>query len=222
MLWFAPMKPDILVDQVFAGLDRWVYARGKDGYVDPASTPAGNAGLEHGIQQVRSEIREFALRVLESGLRGTVLEIGLGNFGGTHILWREVFARVITLDISAALLERFRAREALDARSVLVCGDSRDAATVRKVADLAGAVDLLFIDGDHSYEAVRDDWRNYHSLVRPGGLVAFHDASGKRQPPTNGASLFLAELAQGKVDGRRHDVHFILHSLMQGIGYMKT
>jgi predicted O-methyltransferase YrrM len=36
-------------------------------------------------------------------------------------------------------------------------------------------VDFLFIDGDHRYEGVLADWRDYAPLVRPGGLVAFHD-----------------------------------------------
>ena len=208
-----------MTDHIFAKLDRWVYARGKDGYVLPTSTPQTNAGLQHGIQQVRSEIRQFAQLLLEGQLRGTVLEIGLGNYGGTHVLWREIFERVITVDISAPLLDNFNAREKVDHRSVLLCGDSRDQMMIRKVAGLAASVDLLFIDGDHSYEAVRADWENYHSLVRPGGIVAFHDASANRQPPTNGATLFLKELKAGIVDGRQHDVRFILHSAQQGIGY---
>jgi predicted O-methyltransferase YrrM len=37
-------------------------------------------------------------------------------------------------------------------------------------------IDLLFIDGDHSEEAVRRDWDLFSPYVRPGGHVAFHDA----------------------------------------------
>jgi predicted O-methyltransferase YrrM len=39
-----------------------------------------------------------------------------------------------------------------------------------------GAVDLVFIDGDHSEEGVRADWRDWHGFVEPGGAVVFHDA----------------------------------------------
>jgi predicted O-methyltransferase YrrM len=39
-----------------------------------------------------------------------------------------------------------------------------------------GAVDLVFIDGDHSPEGCREDWDVWHPHVRPGGAVAFHDA----------------------------------------------
>ena len=39
-----------------------------------------------------------------------------------------------------------------------------------------GAVDLVFIDGDHSEEGVRTDWEDWHGFVEPGGAMVFHDA----------------------------------------------
>lgn len=36
-------------------------------------------------------------------------------------------------------------------------------------------VDLLFIDGDRSYEGVKQNWEQYSALVRPRGMVVFHD-----------------------------------------------
>jgi predicted O-methyltransferase YrrM len=41
---------------------------------------------------------------------------------------------------------------------------------------IGGPVDLVFIDGDHSYEACREDWEMWGSHVAPGGFAAFHDA----------------------------------------------
>ena len=38
------------------------------------------------------------------------------------------------------------------------------------------AVDLVFIDGDHSEQGVRADWEGWHGFVEPGGAVLFHDA----------------------------------------------
>nr|WP_262908795.1 class I SAM-dependent methyltransferase [Hymenobacter translucens] len=50
--------------------------------------------------------------------------------------------------------------------------------------DLAGLgqqYDIVFIDGDHRYEAVRTDTRRvFEKLVHPGTVVVWHDAS--RQP----------------------------------------
>jgi predicted O-methyltransferase YrrM len=36
-------------------------------------------------------------------------------------------------------------------------------------------IDLLFIDADHKYEAVRADWLNWSPFVKSGGVIAFHD-----------------------------------------------
>jgi predicted O-methyltransferase YrrM len=36
-------------------------------------------------------------------------------------------------------------------------------------------IDLLFIDGDHSYEAVRTDIEDWVKFVKSGGIVIFHD-----------------------------------------------
>lgn len=36
-------------------------------------------------------------------------------------------------------------------------------------------VDFLFIDGDHTYAGVSKDYNQYSPLVRPGGIIAFHD-----------------------------------------------
>lgn len=36
-------------------------------------------------------------------------------------------------------------------------------------------IDLLFIDGDHSYEGALGDWESYSGMLRTGSIVAFHD-----------------------------------------------
>lgn len=36
-------------------------------------------------------------------------------------------------------------------------------------------IDVLFIDGDHSYEQTKKDFLNFRSFVKPGGFIIFHD-----------------------------------------------
>jgi predicted O-methyltransferase YrrM len=36
-------------------------------------------------------------------------------------------------------------------------------------------IDLLFIDGDHSYEGIKSDYEAWYPHVKDGGVVAFHD-----------------------------------------------
>jgi predicted O-methyltransferase YrrM len=37
-------------------------------------------------------------------------------------------------------------------------------------------VDFIFIDGDHSFDVVREDWETWRPLVALGGIVALHDS----------------------------------------------
>ena len=55
--------------------------------------------------------------------------------------------------------------------------DSHDRATLERVRTFFAdrPVDVLFIDGDHTYAGIRSDYEMYGPLVRDGGIVAFHD-----------------------------------------------
>jgi predicted O-methyltransferase YrrM len=61
-------------------------------------------------------------------------------------------------------------------------------------------IDLLFIDGDHSYEGVRRDWEGFARFVRPFGLVVFHDTLWDLRPDPRyaradmGVPCFVEEL----------------------------
>ena len=59
-----------------------------------------------------------------------------------------------------------------------VIADSTNPTTVGRVQralGFGGTVDLLFIDADHSYAAVKADYELYRPLVSRGGMIAFHD-----------------------------------------------
>jgi predicted O-methyltransferase YrrM len=63
-------------------------------------------------------------------------------------------------------------------------------------------IDLLFIDGDHSYAAVRSDYEMYHPLVAEDGMIAFHDIveipdEAKDWQRGNEVSIFWSELSPG-------------------------
>jgi hypothetical protein len=43
--------------------------------------------------------------------------------------------------------------------------------------------DILFIDGDHSYQGVLDDFNNFHTFVSKGGFIVFDDYQDAKYSP---------------------------------------
>lgn len=59
----------------------------------------------------------------------------------------------------------------------LVQANSHSPETVTIIKTILGSnkLDFLFIDGDHTYDGVKQDFEMYAELVKPGGAIAFHD-----------------------------------------------
>ena len=61
---------------------------------------------------------------------------------------------------------------------LVIDGYSQAPETIAAVRAKVPYLDFLFIDGGHDYATVRSDFENYEPLVKPGGLIAFHDIQG--------------------------------------------
>jgi len=66
-----------------------------------------------------------------------------------------------------------------------------------------GSIDLLHIDGFHTYDAVRNDFETWFPKVSPGGIVLFHDVAARMMD--FGAWKYWSELAE------RHDTFTFRH-----------
>lgn len=56
---------------------------------------------------------------------------------------------------------------------------------VREYDAVYGVIDFLFIDGDHTLEAVYQDYMDWTPLLRTGGILAIHDARMSRPGGAN-------------------------------------
>ncbi len=59
------------------------------------------------------------------------------------------------------------------------------------------AVDMVFIDGDHTYKTVVRDIKKAYELLRPGGLISGHDYGHPQWP---GVKQAVDELVGGPVE----------------------
>ncbi len=92
---------------------------------------------------------------------------------------RSLEAEILSIDLRFSFARNRAYHYLTHPRQRITCleADSHKQQTVDRVLDwLQGRqFDFLFIDGDHSYDGVRQDFAMYAPLVRPGGMIAFHD-----------------------------------------------
>lgn len=150
-----------------------------DEVVAAAFATAG-ASVQIAPLQVPSELTRLAELVSREEPR-RLLEIGTGNGGALFALaWAAAKgARLLSIDLTLYPAERrILYRTFVRNRDVEVWeADSHLEVTRDRVAAHFGGhpIDVLFIDGDHTYESVRRDYELYSPLVREGGIIAFHD-----------------------------------------------
>lgn len=157
------------------------------------------SAVRRGAFQKADELAPL-VSLLQAARPHTVVEIGtLG--GGTLWLW----CRLATAD---ALVVGIDLRQAADGVAAAVDpgaqqsvrflqGDSHLESTKMALQSALGdrPVDLLFIDGDHRYGGVSQDFHWYAPLVREGGLVVCHDIIRHTQMPEVGVHRLWKELA---------------------------
>jgi predicted O-methyltransferase YrrM len=83
-----------------------------------------------------------------------------------------------------------------------------------QAAQWQGPIDLLFLDGDHSYASVRQDFEDWAPKVRPGGYLVMHDVV---HPVHQGPARVVDELVQQDpqwVDARTVDSMFVARKAM--------
>ena len=78
----------------------------------------------------------------------------------------------------------------------MILGDSHHELTKEGICGTMPSIDFLFIDGDHSYNGVRDDFEFYSQLVSPGGVIAIHDILPNTKDYKIAVPLYWAELKE--------------------------
>ena len=124
------------------------------------------------------------------------MEIGVHNGGSmSYVVNDNLQKKCIGIDlwelgaVHRDNLQKERTKENIENNNksnseiILIQGDS----TSEEVIDLVDnsitePIDLLFIDGDHSYEGVKQDFTNYTKYVKSGGFILIDDYHKKYWP----------------------------------------
>jgi predicted O-methyltransferase YrrM len=127
-------------------------------------------------------------KILQKQLPKRIIEIGTAN-GGTLYLFSHVAqpdAFLISIDLPNGRFGGgfrnwrkflFKKMVQKNQKLKLILKNSQNLDTFLETQSLLNGekVDFLFIDGDHTYEGVKKDFESYSKLVKPGGIIAFHD-----------------------------------------------
>lgn len=132
----------------------------------------GEPGENFGIEQNPHELAVFLVRMQELDVQ-SMLEIGTGHRGGlSRFIAQDLHWDVTTVDIQNY--------------GHVFTGVHY---VIGKDAKFDSQFDLVFIDGDHSYDAVKWDYAIYMNLTSKA--IAFHDILGKRD--CEGVKMFWSE-----------------------------
>ena len=202
----------------FANVERW--PSGVRGFEDLAFLFSSNQ-LNHGVASLQIDEAALLYRLGRDATTGPVAEIGRFKGGSTFVfaaampdgveLWSYDFHVALRSDMPGerldAELSDALGRYGLAPKVRLLVADSR-------TADPPPApIEVLFIDGDHSYEGAKADFQRWGAFVRPGGHLLFHDAVdtggyGNHYP---GVVRLMAEVGAGweRQPGAGSIAHFV-------------
>lgn len=90
------------------------------------------------------------------------VDLPMGQFGGGYPSWKIPF---------------YKSFASYHQKIVLIRDDSHKILTHDRVkkALMNQKIDVVFIDGDHTYSGVKKDYNMYKKFVKPGGFMVFHD-----------------------------------------------
>jgi len=131
-----------------------------------------------GSCQIPSEI-DAAIKLIHHARPQVMCEIGTFD-GGTSVLFSKFLTTVelmVCIDLYVKNKEILKLLAPPGQRLHFFDMPAYSGRTVERMAKLLNGrmIDVLFIDGDHRYEGVKQDFLCYCRFVKEGGLILFHD-----------------------------------------------
>jgi predicted O-methyltransferase YrrM len=106
-----------------------------------------------------------------------------GKFGGGYPSWKIPF---------------YKSFASYNQKIILIRDDSHKISTLESLKEVLNnrKIDVAYIDGDHTYSGVKRDFEMYKDLIKPEGLIVFHDIVPHKNKSV-GVPKFWQEIHKG-------------------------
>jgi hypothetical protein len=116
------------------------------------------------------------------------VEIGCYAGGSACLMLQRPNTRVISIDLGVPIDENIvhenvKKLNPLNNNYNYIKGNSQDINTFNRLFEVTKEIDILFIDGDHSYGGVIKDFEIYSKIVKRGGYIIFDDYNDYQHSP---------------------------------------
>lgn len=116
------------------------------------------------------------------------VEIGCYAGGSACLLLQRPNTNVLSVDLGypivpSIVMENVKNLNVHNNKYDYIKGDSKKDETYSDVLKIVNEIDILFIDGDHTYDGVQKDFNMYSHLVKNGGYVVFDDYNDDEYSP---------------------------------------
>jgi cephalosporin hydroxylase len=163
---------------------------------------------EFGLVEPWQETEEIieVLRILKKNPPKSVMEIGTANGGTLFLLARMAAdnAVILSVDLPGGKFGGgypewkepvYKSFAKTTQKIELIRANSHDPETLKKVSSYFKdtKVEFMFIDGDHTYEGVKQDFETYKQFLAEGAMVMFHDIA-PHPNPIYGVDKFWKEI----------------------------
>lgn len=132
----------------------------------------------------------------------TYVEIGCYAGGSACLMLQRPNTYVISIDLGMPISEEVvysnvKKLNKFNNPFNYLKGNSQSFEMVDKLKELTNQIDILFIDGDHSHQAVINDFMLYEGLVKSGGFIIFDDY---RDETIHGTRIVVDEIVESVTD----------------------
>ena len=136
------------------------------------------------------------------------VEIGCYAGGSACLLLQRKNTNVISIDLGTPInpsivSENVNKLNKHNNKYNYIQGSSHDLNVFNKLNDYINEIDILFIDGDHSFDGVIKDFEMYSKLVKSGGYIIFDDYNDYQHSPA------VKPAVDGLVSNLKNDYNII-------------